>query len=277
VKQVDVGLVDWKIQLLKADGSIARVGHTDGSGIVKFEHLASGPYQVVEESRPGFAHDTPPVLDVNVTGSACVEVFFDNHQEDNGFCIEGRKIDKNGYVGLPGWVITAEALDKGGIELDDATTNGLGEFMFTLSGDDYRVPGSRYKICAEDVDGWEHEGPACQIVTLPKYAESCFEMKDFVNYQVGHGEGKKDGGMYAKCEGKQHHVKAGEQLFVLAHKYGVTAQEMVDANPQVRENSNFWIYEGDKLCIPDHADSSWNDKDNDKGKGQQPQRPQGGM
>lgn len=81
--------------------------------------------------------------------SDCVQVVFDNQQAEPQYCIEGRKIDTNGKIGLPGWTITAEPLDKGDEDPDDVVTDGLGMYEFTFSGNDYRVPGSRAENSAK--------------------------------------------------------------------------------------------------------------------------------
>jgi hypothetical protein len=45
-------------------------------------------------------------------------------------------------------------------------------------------------------------------------------------------------------------VQAGEGLFDIGRHYDKTPQEMLDANPSVRDGDKLWVYEGQKLCIP---------------------------
>ena len=246
-------LQGWKISLLKADGTLVKSDVTDALGTVSFEKLAYGPYTVVEEERVGWESATVSSYDVELTpaNSDCAQVVFDNQQADPEYCIEGRKIDTNGEIGLPGWTITAEALDKGDEEPDDVVTDGLGAFKFTFSGNDYRVPGSRYKICEdyEDVDGWVPHGPTCYTVTLPQEPGACAVVPDFENQQVGHGETVSTSTSTDGCS-SVHTVKSGETLYGIGYKYGVSSKAIVDANPWVRGQRNMYVYVGQQVCIP---------------------------
>ncbi|NJN82504.1 MAG: LysM peptidoglycan-binding domain-containing protein [Caldilineaceae bacterium] len=302
VEKVDdqgYGLAGWGIKVLRKDGSVAASGMTDAEGFVKFDNLPRGPYTVVEEERAGWASEVGTAIDVNVEGNGCQttghgdkgaemngkgdygslipDVTFMNVQTYYGYCIEGRKIDVNGGVGIAGWEITAEPLDKGGYELrrDTIETDGEGKFRFDFPMDDYRVPGSQYEICEDEVDGWIAKSPICRTVTLPKMPDAqCVLVNDFVNMQVGHDKanekwgmegGKEMGGMQGGMEmgrpsmegPKQpmhcttyHVVQKGEGLFEIGADYKVSPQAMVDANPWVREQPNYWVYAGQKLCIP---------------------------
>lgn len=153
-------------------------------------------------------------------------------------------------------------------------TDGVGMYKIGFPDNDYRIPGSRYEICEDDsVDGWLPHTPTCQVVELPKWPGACVQAKDFVNQQVGHAEkakyeemqdnpqtmdrvapmgptgpgGPGEKGVYCK---NSHTVQAGEGLFTIAADYNVSPQAMVDANPEVRDSPNWWVYEGQNLCIP---------------------------
>lgn len=246
-------LQGWKISLLKADGTLVKSGVTDALGTISFEKLAYGPYTVVEEERVGWESATVTSYDVELTpaNSDCVQVVFDNQQAEPEYCIEGRKIDTNGKIGLPGWTITAEPLDKGDEEPDDVVTDGLGMYKFSFSGNDYRVPGSRYKICEdyEDIEGWVPHGPTCYTVTLPQEAGACTVVPNFENQQVGHGETASTSTSTNGCS-TTHTVKNGETLYGIGYKYGVSSKAIVDANPWVRSQRNMYVYVGQQICIP---------------------------
>jgi hypothetical protein len=47
-----------------------------------------------------------------------------------------------------------------------------------------------------------------------------------------------------------HVVKAGEGLYDIGAQYKKSPQEMLDANPSVRDGDNLWVYEGQHICIP---------------------------
>ena len=79
--------------------------------------------------------------------AGCEQVDFINRQNPPGFSIEGYKIDHNGKIGIPGWIITATAVYKGdypdpNVDFDPislepmsyltATTDGTGKYVFTL-------------------------------------------------------------------------------------------------------------------------------------------------
>jgi hypothetical protein len=284
------GAGGWGFALVAKDGTVVRQGVTDAEGIINFEGLPYGPYTIKEEDRPGWDEWTPRYVDVNLIDGLCQVVEFYNEQDDSGFCIEGYKLDANGGYGLQGWFIEAEPLDAGGFDPADPNdrgnfydndpyfneskekfeTDGVGMYKINFPDNDYRIPGARYEICEDDnVDGWLPHTPTCQIVELPKWPGACVQAKDFVNQQVGHSEKEKyeqlkdnppedwdrvgpishGGGKGSMCS-TYHIVQPGEGLFTIAKDYEVSPQAMVDANPEVRESPNWWVYEGQSLCIP---------------------------
>lgn len=254
-------LQGWRIEVERSDGSIAASGYTDAEGKIEFDELPYGPYTIVEETRVGWTSNTASSFDVDLHPSQrdCVQVVFDNQQSEPEFCIEGRKIDINGKIGLPGWIITAEPLEDGDIEPDDVTTDGLGMYKFTFSGNDYRVPGSRYEICEdyEDVEGWVSRSPTCYTVTMPRYPGACVNVPDFVNAQVGNDDKYyRDQKYYDDKDDKDgcrvvYKVKRGDSLYGIGSKYGVSGKAMIEANSWVRKNRNLAIYVGQEICVPD--------------------------
>jgi hypothetical protein len=278
----DYNVAGWGFKLLRADGSVARQGVTDGRGQIRFDNLPLGPYVIVEEDRPGWNEVTPYQQDYIVAGNACAEedavLVFENEQNDSGFCIEGRKIDANGGYGIMGWEIAIEPLDEGGFDPDNVFTNGLGEFQIEFPRSDYRIPGAKYEICEQEQDGWLAHTPTCQKVRLPEWPGACVQLEDFVNQQVGHSESQKHGDYdkgddhgrgddygkgddhgkggpsyggddHAQCS-SYHVVKAGEGLYDIGNQYHKSAQQMLDANPSVRDGDKLWVYEGQRICIP---------------------------
>jgi hypothetical protein len=250
-------LQGWRIEVQRANGAVVTSGLTDASGEIEFDKLPFGPYTVVEETRVGWTSYTASSFDVTLSpdDGGCAEIVFDNQQSEPEFCIEGRKIDANGGVGLAGWTITAEPLADGDIDPADVVTDGLGMYKFTFSGNDYRVPGSRYEICEdyEDVDGWVAKSATCYTVTLPHSAGACVEVPNFVNAQVGHS------GSYSSSSTSHHYsgscrqsytAKPGDSLYGIGSRYGVSGPAMINANPWVRNNRNLAIYVGQQICIP---------------------------
>jgi len=249
---------------------------------------------IVEEDRPGWNEVTAPERDINVVDNFCEPgptqqvVEFQNEQDTSGFCVEGRKIDANGGVGIAGWEIAADPLAEGGYDPDNVFTNGVGEFTFEFPGDDYRIPGAEYQICELEKDGWLAHTPTCQTVRLPEWPGACVQLSDFVNQQVGHTEteqqypdkaseypgksgeysnqpqqggpessypqqgGPQNGQSYnnsgAQCS-TYHVVQAGEGLYEIGRAYQKSPQQMLDANPQV-SGDDLVIYEGQSICIP---------------------------
>ena len=252
-------LSGWEIGVLRADGSEVNFGYTDATGRVKFEHLPLGPYTVVEETRTGWESETPTSYEVTLSDDTCQVVEFLNKQVPETYCIEGRKIDANGHVGIANWEFEAVPLAEGGYEPDNVRTNGLGEYRFDLPDNDYRIPGAQYRICEEDKDGWLPHGPTCRTITLPKHPGTCVQVPDFVNQQVGHSEskmyeeGKGSGEMSHSGSSREscsdtHIVKNGEYLSQIARSNGVSYYAIRKANPQI-SNPNV-IYAGQKICIP---------------------------
>jgi hypothetical protein len=244
-------LPGWLIEVRRADGSVAASGRTQIDGTIHFGDLPPGPYRVSEEQRVGWVPVTPTVVEVQVIGDpSCVRVTFLNIQEPPRFCIEGRKIDTNGKVGLPGWRIHFNPLDAGGYKPDDAVTDGEGRFTVILPDHDYRIPGARYQVCEEVQPGWLPHTPTCFNVSVPKEPGVCVRVPDFENQQKGHGvTPPKPIPPPVGCR-HTHAVKRGEGLYAIGAKYGVGAQAMLNANPWVRHRPHYHLRVGDKVCIP---------------------------
>lgn len=308
---IDFPLAQWRIDLRRADGTIVESKLTNINGHARFTDLPFGPYWVEEESRIGWQPINPPKVHVVVDKEGCtraypaasVAVKFENRQ-DHSYCIEGRKVDENGYVGLPGWTITARPLDVGGFTPANQVTSGLGKYRFELPQNDYRIPGSSYEVCEVPQAGWENVTPLCQTVKIWDTPGMCEVADDFVNrqkpiptveippavtpapkqptptpyptytptptpyptytptptpYHPKHGHGHHHGGGYGHKVHKKPHVqhcathhvvKKGEGLFAIGSHYGKSAQEMINANPEVRKHRYWFVYVGQKLCIP---------------------------
>jgi hypothetical protein len=303
----EYSVAGWGFKLLRSDGSVARQGVTDAQGMLRFDNLPLGPYELVEEDRPGWTEVSARRRDVDVIGNWCDDdppliIQFRNEQDDTGFCIEGRKEDANGGYGLPGWEITVRPLDEGAFDPSNVFTDDEGDFLIEFPANDYRVPGAKYEVCELEQDGWLPHTPTCQTVRLPEWPSACVQLDPFVNQQVGHsesedhgkpdkghepgkGENGKDGngengngeprkgeehakgeqpgqsyerdadkggeshGGDTKCE-SYHEVKAGEGLYDIGAQYKVSPQAMLDANPDVRNGDELWVYVGQRICIP---------------------------
>lgn len=259
------GLPGWKIKVYRPDWTIAAQGLTDSQGYIKFNDLPFGPYIVKEEQRVGWdpATATSYTVIVNQPGSGdnavCQAVTFFNRQNPPGFCITGRKIDTNGKIGIPGWVITATAVYKGdfpnekidGFDALTTTTDGTGVYRFDFPPDDYRIPGAAYKVCEEKRDGWLPHTPTCQTVYLPQKPGACVKAWDFENQQVGHWESVVYGSNNtpAGCS-SMYAVGVGDTLSDIAASQDVTLSALKAANPWVYDRANFTLYVGDRLCIP---------------------------
>ena len=270
------GLPGWKITVKRTNGSIAAQGVTDAQGFVRFNNLAYGPYIVTEEGKLGWDAVGAASYSVNVTRpqtdapdiKGCEQVFFLNRQNPPGFSIEGYKIDHNGMIGIPGWVMTATAVYKGGfpdpnVDFDPitlepmsyltATTDGTGKYVFNFPPDDYRIPGAAYKICEEQRAGWLPHTALCQTVYLPKKPGNPVKAWNFVNQQVGHWESITRGGGSSSGSGScstTHVVTPGQSLYGIGAYYGVSASAMLAANPWVYSRPNYYVYPGDTVCIP---------------------------
>ncbi|MCB9139212.1 MAG: LysM peptidoglycan-binding domain-containing protein [Caldilineaceae bacterium] len=250
-------LAGWGISVLRADGSEADFGYTDAAGYIRFD-VPPGPYRVVEEDRPGWAPGTGSSSRFDIVvynAESCTRVDFINKQVPLGYTVEGYKLDANGHYGIPGWKITIEPLSKNGYEVDpnSALTDGLGHYAFSLPFDDYRVPGSSYRVCEETRDGWSAHTPTCYVVNIPS-KPGTVEVPDFINQQVGHSEsGKPDGpskgNTNSSCR-NTHTVKPGETLFGIGMGYGASPQSMLDNNSWVRARADYYLRPGDSICIP---------------------------
>lgn len=260
------GLPGWKMTVKRLDGSVVASAYTDAQGKASFENLRFGTYIVQEESKTGWTADPSQggtSRYVTVKGNqddACVAVEFYNVQSAE-YCIEGRKIDTNGLVGLPGWLMTITPVAKGGFPNEavegydeiEVTTDGSGTYKYIFPKDDYRIPGAAYKVCEEERDGWLPHTPLCQTVYLPKKPGACVKAWDFENQQVGHWESVVYGN-HTSSGGKgcayTHTVQPGESLYGIGAAYGVSASAMLSANPWVYSRPHYYVYPGDSVCIP---------------------------
>ncbi len=250
--QAPFGLPDWYIFVLRTDGSLAAEGFTDALGRIVFTDLPLGPYTVHEGAPPeGWEPAAPTSYQVVLTGPKCVQVEFYNRQSEPAFCIEGRKVDTNGRVGLPGWEITATPREPGGYTPPPVYTDGTGRFRIDFPMNDYRIPGATYQVCEVVPDGWLPQGPTCQWVTLPEQPGACVRLEqDFENQQVGRQPvDPPDPPAPPGCSAV-HVVRAGEGLFAIGRMYGKSPQEMLSANPWVRKQYRWYLYRGQRVCIP---------------------------
>jgi hypothetical protein len=272
------GLPGWKMTVKRMDGSTVSTLYTDATGMASFKNLPFGTYIVEEEARSGWTADpskggTKRYVTVSddqgEDADQCVEVDFYNYQSF-GYCIEGRKVDTNGLVGLPDWEITAEPVATGGYpdpavdqEVPDAIedgqlitwTDGLGSYRFDFPKNDYRIPGAAYTICEEERDGWLPHTSLCQTVYLPKTPGACVKAWDFENQQVGHWESVVYGPSTSSSSSSSscsytHTVQPGESLYGIGADYGVSASAMLAANPWVYSRPHYYVYPGDTVCIP---------------------------
>jgi LysM repeat protein len=230
---LQVGLPGWNISLQPVGGGQYMHQLTDGTGYFRFDNLPVGKYEVWEEMQPGWAPLTPTKYIVEVVPSdekICSQVEFVNKQVARDICIDGYKLDRQGNVGLPGFVITAKELATG--EVQTATTDGLGYFRFSNLN-----PG-KYEVSVTEQEGWVPVGPTSQVVTVswpPKL--ECVRVK-FYDRQPGP---QPPGCRY------WHVVQKGQTLSGLAAWYGVTLDALMAANGITNPNM---IFIGQKLCIP---------------------------
>ncbi len=60
--------------------------------------------------------------------------------------------------------------------------------------------------------------------------------------------GQRIPGPMGRCRGELHIVRAGDTLFLIARHYGLTVQDILDANPQIRDPNVIFV--GQLICIP---------------------------
>ena len=58
-------------------------------------------------------------------------------------------------------------------------------------------------------------------------------------------EGRREGRKIGEIKARRHTL-----LLLLRTRFSKLPQAMVDANPSVRSNPDFWVYVGQTLCIP---------------------------
>ncbi len=235
------GLPGWNITIRPKAGGPSQHGWTDGTGMVKFQDLPLGKYEVWEELQAGWAPVSPTKFEVELVAAdkpVCARVRFVNKQVPRDICIDGYKIDQVDNVGLPDWPVSVKNLATGAVL--ETTTDGIGYFRFSNL-----APG-KYQVTVGDKEGWHHVGPASQIVTVtwpPK--DTCTTVK-FFNRQGPPPVPPDPPDPPGDCRA-QHRVVLGDQLNRIAARYGssIRAIALVNGirNPDV-------IYPGQVLCIP---------------------------
>ncbi len=96
--------------------------------------------------------------------------------------------------------------------------------------------------------GWAWENRAVLCTGL--WILACVRLKyDFENRQLGHDARKDPRPTGGVCR-TYHVVQAGEGLFAIGARYGVSPQDMLNANPWVRKQPWMYVYKGQKVCIP---------------------------
>lgn len=169
---------------------------------------------------------------------------FTNEQDPAGYIIVGYKLDTNKLVGLPNWKITASPLEAGDYAPMPAFTDGTGRFEIVFPDNDYRVPGSKYKVCEEEKVGWQPHTPLCQVVTLPVKPSAPVHAKIFENQQVGHWENG-----HNTCS-KTHVIIKGDTWRSVARMYKVSIRTLMRENRLIRSRNRLTPFVGRVLCIP---------------------------
>lgn len=253
--QPSFGLAGWPIKVLRADGSVAAEGETDSFGQVTFTGLPYGPYTVREIVQAGWVPHSPSTYSVFLTSQddGCTDIIFYNKQLPNGYCITGRKLDANGFVGIPDWQILATPIEAGDFEPAPVLTDGEGRYLICMPLEDYRVPGSVYSVTEVIPDGWSPVSPVEYLVTLPDNPGIPVEVPDFVNQQTQYA-GDPPVMMVAATKSGScrywHVVRPGESVYKLAGKYQVSGKSIFQANPWIYRQPHHWLYTGQKVCIP---------------------------
>ena len=254
------GLAGWTIEVVRADGAIAASGETDANGWASFTNLKFGPYTVHEIMQSGWVAASPTSYSVVLTSrdDGCAQITFVNKQIPKGYCITGRKLDANGMVGIPDWEIMAVPTEDGDPAPDAVLTDGSGRYLICLPFEDYRVPGSVYRITEVIPAGWDAVSATEYYVTLPEHPESPVEAPDFVNRQSTYPASNPIGATPSTDSCQQscgscsviHTVVPGDSVYKLASNYGVCASSIFSANAWISGQCNRWLYVGQKVCIP---------------------------
>ena len=148
------GIKDWIITLNNSSGYIVSTA-TGADGFYQFCGLVPGSYTLKEETRSGWMNKGPVTLSVTLPCSS--NLTNQNFTNQKLMCIEGRKTNKCGGAGLPGWVITLN--NSSGI-VDRTSTNATGYYRFcNLS------PGN-YIVYETMKPGWMPAGDPRHYVTL---------------------------------------------------------------------------------------------------------------
>ena len=254
--QDSFGLAGWPIEIRRANGSIADAGVTDSFGQITFTDLPYGPYTVHEIMQPGWEPASPTHYSVVLTSrdDGCKDIIFYNKQLPKGYCFEGRKVDATGGYGLPDWEITAKPLEPGGYVPESVFTDGEGRYRVYLPMDDYRVPGAVYEVSEVIPDGWTAVSPASFLITMPEHPDICVQAPVFVNEQTKYVD--EDTHCTEPCQAHPgecravHVVTRGDSVYRIAGRYHVAATSIFRANPWIAKQRNYWLYVGQKVCIP---------------------------
>lgn len=247
-------LVGWSIAVEDANGALVDLGLTDEGGRITFDGLAPGAYVVSGELRSGWTATTPARFQVTVAGPECRVVTFFSEKQSDALCLKGRVIHVPDGVGLPGWPMTATVAGHADL-LITAVSDGWGLYRFDFEPEAEELAAVTVDVCAERRAAWSFQSNRCRQVTLPTApAATCTVVDDF---EVAYGDDlveveavePADTTAVAGCR-FTHVVQRGEGLFAIGAKYNVSRQAMLDANPEVRQQPQMYVYVGQELCVP---------------------------
>ena len=237
---LQVGLPGWYISLAPAAGGAAIEQVTDGTGYFRFDDLPVGEYRITEQNQFGWSPVSPTTYVVDVVPSddaSCAIVTFVNKQVERDICIDGYKVDANGGVGLPGFVVTATQLSTGNVQT--VTTDGLGYFRFSNL-----EPGS-YNVTVAEQEGWEGVGSLSRVVTVEWPAQQTCTTLDFYDQQSAEVTPPDDDNS-SGCSA-WHTVQWGQTLADISAWYGASIYDVMAINGIANPNL---ISVGQLLCIP---------------------------
>ncbi len=216
---------------------------TGADGTTTFSHLYLGTWTVTETHQPGWKPISPDVQDVELIPEdvgTCKVITFTNHTPVG--CITVHKVDYYDGAGLPAWVINAQKADGTGPVLT-GMTDGTGTYTFS------DIPTGNWKVWEVQKDGWGPTNPSPRFVTVAASdSPECVEVT-FRDWQLNMPPADPPADPPAASYGCRSHyvVRAGDTLYTIAVRNGVSVSSLVSANHLV--NPNF-IWVGQQLCIP---------------------------